>query len=326
MASVHARVQQLRATLAQLGDGPARTMFCIGLVQTAKNNAVQMSMDSPRFGFPVAMVLTSMFAEARELPRLFHGTLKSAKEGSPLCVPQYTNADAHGSALDGDAWKRANGYRCVCCSWFGAPPFGEVALPEYSQSVAERCAEAKNVPDMFSGLIHSYRRSSARRAESVEEGAQLEDTESFIHQTTGLLRFYGAVLQYYDLPHAWTFVASFANSIPANVVTGTALVAFLETAGYALQRQYGRQFSKMLRALLVQWLPELARDRQAESQAARLAAYCKQGFPDPPEGMHLQTNVVDVDDVLAQRGLGGGGPGGRGRGRGGRAGGRSYRN
>lgn len=113
MSSVRARVAQLSATLAQLGDGPARVMFCIGLVQTAKNNAVEMMVGSPRFGFPVAMVLTSMFAEAAELPRLFHGTLKSLKEGSPLCVPQYTGAAAGGGALEGDAWKRANGYRCV---------------------------------------------------------------------------------------------------------------------------------------------------------------------------------------------------------------------
>jgi hypothetical protein len=114
--------------------------------------------------------------------------------------------------------------------------------------------------------------------------------------------------------------------VPANAITGTALVAFLETAGYALRGCFGRQFEKLLEAIEREWLPALAKDRHAEAQAARLRAYCKEGFTEAPDGMHLQAHVEDVEAVLEQRGIrtenrrggyggGGSGYGGRGYGR-----------
>jgi hypothetical protein len=78
-----------------------------------------------------------------------------------------------------------------------------------------------------------------------EEG-HMESEDVFVRQTRGLVRFYGAVLQYHDVPAAWHYIACFANTMPANIFTGTALVAFLETAGYALSVRYGRQFTKLL--------------------------------------------------------------------------------
>jgi GLE1-like protein len=85
-----------------------------------------------------------------------------------------------------------------------------------------------------------------RTIKEGEQEGQLEGDDAFIKHTRGLLRFYGTVLQYQDLPQAWTFVASFVNQMPANVYTGTALVAFLETAGFALSQRCGRQFIKLL--------------------------------------------------------------------------------
>jgi hypothetical protein len=153
-----------------------------------------------------------------------------------------------------------------------------------------------------------------RTLEGGSGSTEYEDTETFLRGTRGLLRFYGSVLQYCDLQRAWAFVASFANSVPANVMTGTALVAFLETAGHALNCRFGRQFQKLLDALAREWLPALAKDRQGEAPAARLRAYCQMGFPDAPEGMHLQHHVEDVEVVLEQRGIQTrrGGYGGRG--------------
>ena len=80
------------------------------------------------------------------------------------------------------------------------------------------------------------------------EAGELEGDEAFLRSSRGLLRFYGAVLQYHDLPAAWHYVACFGNTMPANVFTGTALVAFLETAGYTLHQRFRRQFVKLLEA------------------------------------------------------------------------------
>ena len=110
MESVELRIAHLAAFLDELPAGPLRSFFCTSLVETAINNAGEMMIQTPKFGFPVAMVLTSMFARAAELPALMRGMLKSAAYGCPLCVPQFTPL-VDGTASD--AWKRANGYKCA---------------------------------------------------------------------------------------------------------------------------------------------------------------------------------------------------------------------
>jgi hypothetical protein len=111
MTSVQECVAHLTEFLAGIGSGPERREFSLALITTAVSNAVEMMVDTPRFGFPVAMVLTSMFAIMPELQGLFHGAVKSSQTGCPLCVPQFMSMEVGGRALETTEWKRLNGYR-----------------------------------------------------------------------------------------------------------------------------------------------------------------------------------------------------------------------
>ena len=97
--------------------------------------------------------------------------------------------------------------------------------------------------------VHLWRSSthSCRRVTEGEHAGKLESEDAFLKHTKGLLRFYGAVLQYHDPGQAWHYVACFANTQPPNAFTSTAIVAFLETAGFALSQRFRHQFSKLLR-------------------------------------------------------------------------------
>ena len=114
--------------------------------------------------------------------------------------------------------------------------------------IRSHCSTSQPPCDATSSLAATTHYHACRTIkEGPEEGA-LESEDAFIRNTRGLLRFYGAVLQYSDTQQAWRYVASFVNTMPANVYTGTALVAFLETAGFALGQRFGRQFQKLLQA------------------------------------------------------------------------------
>jgi hypothetical protein len=131
MTSVQECVAHLADLLSGIGSGPERREFSLALITTAVSNAVEMMVDTPRFGFPVAMVLTSMFAKMPELPGLFHGAVKSSQTGCPLCVPQFVPHEIGGKALDTAEWKRLNGYRfgallASCCVW---PPLASGLWP-----------------------------------------------------------------------------------------------------------------------------------------------------------------------------------------------------
>jgi hypothetical protein len=117
MESVHQRIAHLKEFLGNVTPGPERTAFCLSLIETALNNAVEMMIETPKFGFPVAMVLTGLFAQAPELPRLFRGMVKSADYGCPLCVPEFTPFKRPGVQLSVDDWKRANGFKCAHSLW-----------------------------------------------------------------------------------------------------------------------------------------------------------------------------------------------------------------
>jgi hypothetical protein len=58
---------------------------------------------------------------------------------------------------------------------------------------------------------------------------------------SGTLRLLGALWVNLDLGGAWSFAAAMLNAVPPNKPSATALLALLETAGYALCGQYGRQ-------------------------------------------------------------------------------------
>ena len=113
MLSVRTRIVNLTAFLESLAPGPERRSFLVALIETALNNAVEMMIETSKFGYPVAMVLTSMFGKAPELAELFRGMVKSAQYGCPLCVPQFTAFRGGAKQLTAEEWKAANGFKCA---------------------------------------------------------------------------------------------------------------------------------------------------------------------------------------------------------------------
>ena len=118
MDAVQERVQHLVHHYTTLPAGVERTFFCIRLVQTALGTAGEMMIESPKYGFPIAMVLTSLFAHVPELPKLMRGIVKSTEYGCPLCVPQFSAA---GKANGSDAFRRANGFKCAAALLLSRP-------------------------------------------------------------------------------------------------------------------------------------------------------------------------------------------------------------
>lgn len=258
-------------------------------------HGVQVSKQAS-FAFPLAAVAANVAQEHPEVATLLFGIIKGA-EGSALCVPAFRVRGADGSSLSGTALQKANGLRCasmrcVCRH----QPGGHALRTEGAMIGLQSCREAE------------------------EAKGQLEPMEVFLDRLKGTLRFYGALLQSRAeyLPRAWAFVASFLNHIHANRITATALLSFLETAGYAMFGAYRQQFVKLLAVIQADWLPELEQSAaDAAAETTRLQSYCEEGFRRPPEGYNMPADV-QAQDTGDGGGYNGSGYGGNRGGYGGR--------
>lgn len=135
-----------------------------------------------------------------------------------------------------------------------------------------------------------------RDVDAAEGGQRLELPDEFVDRMQGYVLFYAALVQSeypghpHGLPHAWAYVARLLNHLPANRFTATALIAFLKVAGYAMCRQYGRQFAKLAAYIAKYFVGALQRAGAADATAAttRLQLYLtSQAYHKEPEGRAL---------------------------------------
>jgi len=99
-----------------------------------------------------------------------------------------------------------------------------------------------------------------------------------------------ALRLHHGLAGAWTFVARLLNHVPASRAAAAALMAFLNTAGYSMNRKYGAQFVKMLHSLYDAFLPDLAGhgDPDARAVGTRLKTYLERAqYLEMPEGREI---------------------------------------
>ncbi|XP_067132475.1 mRNA export factor GLE1-like [Centruroides vittatus] len=94
----------------------------------------------------------------------------------------------------------------------------------------------------------------------------VETQAMFLKRMSGIVCLYAAVIvtlpilnnpHPHGMKHAWIWLARLLNLQPRSDITATILVDFLEVAGYAMQKTYGKQFQKLMEALAIEFLPKV---------------------------------------------------------------------
>ncbi|KAG8192692.1 hypothetical protein JTE90_009718 [Oedothorax gibbosus] len=103
----------------------------------------------------------------------------------------------------------------------------------------------------------------------LDDEGNLEDKHKFLSRISGFIRLYAAIIvsplpphsstspHPHGLAHAWKWLSRTLNLDPRPDITATVLFDFLDVAGHALQRTYGRQFRKILHVLCKEYFPKI---------------------------------------------------------------------
>ena len=130
----------------------------------------------------------------------------------------------------------------------------------------------------------------------VVDGVVKESDTAFFERMSGLISFYGAIVQTNSLsgiilvlnfyliyflgkPNVighnmgWTWLATILN-LPPRPVTAYLLIAFLEQASYAFYRKYGINFEKLIKLILEKYIVLIPNSNIASK--TRLEILCKE--------------------------------------------------
>lgn len=133
----------------------------------------------------------------------------------------------------------------------------------------------------------------------------IEKQDKFLKRMSGFMRLYAAVIQSplppgckgphpHGMEWGWRWLAHMLNLEPRQDITATLLFDFLEVAGHALQKTYGKQFQKMLHALC-KYFPKIESVTPAGSAGpvTRLKDFLRSAIKKtiipPPEGVLTQS-------------------------------------
>eukprot|EP00794_Sanderia_malayensis_P019191 gene19191-21113_t len=101
------------------------------------------------------------------------------------------------------------------------------------------------------------------------DGQSVESEDKYLKKLSGIVRLYAAVIQSPVPPHlganphphgvhnGWTWLVRLLNLPPCKTITATVLFDFLEVAGHALFKTYGKQFQKLLKLLCEDVMPKI---------------------------------------------------------------------
>ena len=130
----------------------------------------------------------------------------------------------------------------------------------------------------------------------------MEPQDKFLKRISGLMYLYAALLvstpprgppHPHCLEHGWAWLTRVMNLEPRPDITATLIHDFLYVAGFALMQSYGKQFQKLLKTLLEDFLPKIRAARGAGGPVSRLEGFLdkclKSGRLAQPEGL-LPTN------------------------------------
>ncbi|XP_073038900.1 mRNA export factor GLE1-like isoform X4 [Primulina eburnea] len=162
----------------------------------------------------------------------------------------------------------------------------------------------------FSSVLFQTREAYFKAIGYKEIDGKIESTDSYVERLSSIMRLYGALVQteiggfqnLHGLKEGWAWLASFLNSLPANLYTAVALQHFLEMSGYALYRRYRNQFEKLLRIIAQDFLKAL-KEGNSDSVNAKLIKvktsiinYIESSqFKKEPEGLQLRDNLDSTD-------------------------------
>ena len=134
------------------------------------------------------------------------------------------------------------------------------------------------------------------------DGEEVEAEDKYLKKLSGIVRLYAAMMQTdlppqlgdrkhpYGLEHGWAWFTRLLNLEPRPSVTATIIFDFLEVAGHAMHKRFGKQFQKLLLILCQNVLPKILEVTPKESKAGvmRLKLFLdtciKEGRIREPEG------------------------------------------
>lgn len=133
------------------------------------------------------------------------------------------------------------------------------------------------------------------------EGEEIESEDKYLKKLSGFIRLFAAIITS-DVPpplgnrthplglyHGWIWLSSVMNLEP-RPATAVILYDFLEVAGHAMMKRYGKQFRKLLLLLYEQMMPKILEvtPKECEAGAMRLKIFLdtciKEGRIRQPEG------------------------------------------
>jgi len=103
--------------------------------------------------------------------------------------------------------------------------------------------------------------------EDADKPSGLESQDSYYERMAGFISLYGAFIQSntvghpHPLENAWIWLARFCNLRPPKAISPTILLAFLQVCGYELSRAYKKQFFKLLRLIMDEYLPKVPKKK-----------------------------------------------------------------
>lgn len=117
------------------------------------------------------------------------------------------------------------------------------------------------VPKSFTGR-YSSKYLGFREGESEDE---------FVKRSGAYVRLIGALVHYGGMNRnfGWAWLARLLNAVPVSRLAASALLAFLEAAGYAMGRAHGKNFAGLLECINREYLPKLM-ERGKDAQPTRM--------------------------------------------------------
>nr|SVE72340.1 EOG090X0755 [Daphnia similis] len=140
--------------------------------------------------------------------------------------------------------------------WLEFPVFGRLVLAHFYRQCPYLVPyylpqqEGQSIEDYYKSLGYRY------------SGGKVEQQPTYLKRMSGVVRLYAAVLislprrnqpHPHGLEHAWRYLAALLNLSPHNDITAAILVEFLTVAGFAMSKEYGKQFQKILHLICTEY-------------------------------------------------------------------------
>ncbi|KAF9603086.1 hypothetical protein IFM89_033811, partial [Coptis chinensis] len=136
-----------------------------------------------------------------------------------------------------------------------------------------------------------------------EEDGNIETIDQYLGRVESYMKLYGALVQTeiagvqnrHGLDKGWAWLARFLNTLPANIYTAVALVAFLNMAGFALFQKYRTQFRKILNLISNNFVAALERrgDPKLVPVICKIRTYIDTNqFSQEPETRQMKIDLV----------------------------------